>query len=182
MLFCIHVLQLAVSWPKPTNTRYQVCCFSDTSRGFLTITIHVCLSEESPPTGASTGVNHGPQELTTAQLHCLHFRSHLIHMHRHTQQQRQNHQSPHAGHLTVSTVCTVSVGLSCSETNAGGLCHFSWFLLSLVASLWVFCPGSSLCEDAPQWISRWSSACISLLYIASTFHSISVEYLSTSSL
>lgn len=163
-----------------TNTWYQIC-FKGTSRGFLTITIHVCLSEESPPTGATTGVNHGPQELTTAELHCLHFRSHLIHMHRHTQQQRQNHQSPHAEHLTVSTVCAVLVGLSCLETNAGDLCHFSGFR-RLVASLWVFCLESSLYEAAPQWTSRWSSACISLFYIASTFRFISAEYLSTSSL
>lgn len=69
----------------------------------LTVSIHVRLAEEPPPAGAPAGVHHGPQELPTAELDCLHLRPHLLHLHHCQQQQRQNHQKVHAGGPTVCT-------------------------------------------------------------------------------
>lgn len=63
----------------------------------LTVSIRVHPAEKPPPAGAPAGVDHGPQELPTAELDCLHLRPHLLHLHHCQQQQRQNHQKVHAG-------------------------------------------------------------------------------------
>lgn len=74
------------------------------SSGFLTI--HVWLGEEPPPAGPSAGEDNRPQELPTAQLHCIHFCSRLVHKHNCVQEKRQNHQSAHAGNLSAFVCCS----------------------------------------------------------------------------
>lgn len=102
---------------------------SEAQRGScLTIAVRVRLTEESPPAGAPAGVNHGPQELSTAELHRFHLRSHLTHVHCCTQQQRQHQQDTHTGHLSAGTLLLD---------------------LSVAVCLWLFCPRWSLLESAP---------------------------------
>lgn len=131
------------------------------------LTLHVWLGEESPPAGTSAGVDHSPQELSTAQLHRLHLRAHLLHAHHCTQQQRQKHHSPHTGCLECqyrgSSLCPVCS----SETTTAPL---SWAFPSVRLS-------SALQEAA---ISRSSTARVPLQYIGSTFHFINAEHLPTS--
>lgn len=83
----------------------------------IILTIHVWICQESPPAGASTGVDNSSQELPATQLHRLHLCSSLVHTHQDTQNQRQNHQGAHAEYLSV---CSES-----SKPTAALLCYFA---------------------------------------------------------
>jgi len=124
----------------------------------MELTVRVLLPEQPPPAGASAGVDHGPQELPTAQLHRLHLGRRAQ---RRAQQQRQNPRGTHAGSASPWSPVLVP-----GRKRSRFIFFFFFFfklilqIVSGVSFFFLFFPRFSSC------------------YIASTFQLLHDEYLS----